>query len=116
MTTNYLADKRDLATLREGLRLGRKLGATAAFEKFRSVEVYPGPSVQSDEELDQYIRDTVHTSNALVGTCRMGPPLDPLAVVDSSLKVHASPCRPSKGAVRGGVSGRSVEERGRIGR
>lgn len=88
ITTNYLADKLDLETLREGLKLGRKIGSSAAFENYRQQEVYPGPEVQTDEQLDEYIRKTVHTSNALVGTCRIGAASDVEAVVDSNLKVH----------------------------
>ena len=53
--------------------------------------------MKSDGEIDSYIRNTLHTSNALVGTCRMGSPTDKHAVVDSNLKVRLSTLR-----VRGG--------------
>jgi len=84
---NYLKDSRDVATIREGLKLGRKLAHQQAFSKYIGEEVFPGREVQSDAELDNYIKSTVHTGNALVGTCRMGQPNDPLAVVDTELKV-----------------------------
>eukprot|EP00600_Ochromonadales_sp_CCMP1393_P010029 CAMPEP_0174955208 /NCGR_PEP_ID=MMETSP0004_2-20121128/857_1 /TAXON_ID=420556 /ORGANISM="Ochromonas sp., Strain CCMP1393" /LENGTH=560 /DNA_ID=CAMNT_0016203117 /DNA_START=206 /DNA_END=1888 /DNA_ORIENTATION=- len=88
--TGYFSDGdgNDIATMREGLKLSRKLAQTDAFKSYVGAEVYPGPSVQSDEQFDDYIRSTVHTSNALVGTCRIGKSDDPAAVVGADLKVH----------------------------
>jgi len=86
--TGYLRDERDLETIREGLKLGRKIAASPAFDQYRGQEVYPGAHVQSDADLDAYIRGSIHTSNALVGTCRMGVSSDSDAVVDEELKVH----------------------------
>ena len=69
----YLSDPADLATLRAGIKLGRELSASAAFERFGpNVETFPGADVRTDEQIDEYIRGTLHTSNALVGTCKMG--------------------------------------------
>jgi choline dehydrogenase len=45
--------------------------------------------VQSADALAAYIRESLHTANALVGTCRMGKPSDPEAVVDPSLRVRS---------------------------
>jgi len=83
----YLTDRRDLMTLREGLRLSRHIARQPAFEELLGAEVFPGPGVATDEQLDAYIASTVHTANALVGTCRMGRPDDPLAVCDPELRV-----------------------------
>jgi choline dehydrogenase-like flavoprotein len=77
----------DRATLREGMRLGRRLAKTAAFDQYRAEEVFPGEAVQTDAELDEYLDQSVHSANALVGTCRMGPNARD-AVVDSKLRVH----------------------------
>jgi hypothetical protein len=49
-----------------------------------------GPSVQSQDAVDAYIRESLHTANALVGTCRIGRPDDREAVVDPSLKVRTT--------------------------
>ncbi|GMI07569.1 hypothetical protein TrVE_jg1756 [Triparma verrucosa] len=81
----YLSDPADIATLREGIKLSRKLGAQ--FDEYVGEEIFPGKDVQSDAEIDQYIRDSVHTANALVGTCKMGSSADKTAVVTSDLKV-----------------------------
>lgn len=83
----HLSDERDVYTLREGIKLSRKLAEAPALSQYKAEEVYPGKHINTDSEIDNYIRNTVHTSNALVGTCRMGRKDDPHAVVDGELKV-----------------------------
>uniref|UniRef100_A0A7S1BHR9 Glucose-methanol-choline oxidoreductase N-terminal domain-containing protein n=2 Tax=Corethron hystrix TaxID=216773 RepID=A0A7S1BHR9_9STRA len=82
----YLTDPNDLITIREGIKLGRRLGNMAEWGDYKGEEVYPGPEVQTDEQIDEYIRNTVHSANALVGTCKMGA--DDMSVVGFDLKVH----------------------------
>mmetsp|Transcript_25610 Transcript_25610/g.59173 ORF Transcript_25610/g.59173 Transcript_25610/m.59173 type:complete len:372 (+) Transcript_25610:2-1117(+) len=84
---NYLTDKGDLATLREGLKLSRQLAQQAAFKPYLGKEVFPGADVKTDAALEAYIASSVHTANALVGTCRMGQATDPAAVCDPEMKV-----------------------------
>lgn len=48
--------------------------------------MFPGPQVQTDEEIDEYIKKTIHTANALTGTCKMGT--GPDAVVGPDLRVR----------------------------
>lgn len=81
----YLSNPADLATLREGIKLGRKLGQHNSWAGYKGEEVYPGKHVQSDDEIDDYIRNTLHTANALTGTCKMGTEND--AVVGPDLRV-----------------------------
>lgn len=81
----YLSNPDDLATLRDGIKLGRALGNRPEWSEYLGKEVYPGPSVQTDEEIDEYIKNNVHTSNALTGTCKMG--VGPDCVVGPDLKV-----------------------------
>eukprot|EP00542_Grammatophora_oceanica_P015409 CAMPEP_0194050408 /NCGR_PEP_ID=MMETSP0009_2-20130614/35105_1 /TAXON_ID=210454 /ORGANISM="Grammatophora oceanica, Strain CCMP 410" /LENGTH=585 /DNA_ID=CAMNT_0038697023 /DNA_START=155 /DNA_END=1912 /DNA_ORIENTATION=- len=81
----YLSDPTDLATLREGIKLGRALGRRKEWAEYLGEEVYPGPSVQTDDEIDEYIRNTLHSANAFTGTCKMGTGND--AVVGPDLKV-----------------------------
>ncbi|KAJ1403317.1 GMC oxidoreductase-domain-containing protein, partial [Ochromonadaceae sp. CCMP2298] len=87
--TGYFSDETaaDIATMREGVKLSRKLAQTDAFRQYIGEEVYPGKDVQSDAQIDEYIRSSVHTSNALVGTCRIGKAGDASAVVGPDLKV-----------------------------
>jgi choline dehydrogenase len=68
------------------LKLSRQLFAAPAFAPCRAVEVAPGPAVQSDDELTDYLRRTASTVHHPVGSCRMGS--DALAVVDPQLRVH----------------------------
>jgi choline dehydrogenase-like flavoprotein len=81
----YLSNPADLATLREGIKLGRDLGKRPEWGEFLGEEVFPGPDVQTDDEIDEYIKSTLHTANALTGTCKMGTGKD--AVVGLDLKV-----------------------------
>ena len=83
---NLLGDPRDLAPLLRGLRLSRRLFAAPAFAAYRAVEVAPGPDVQSDAALEDYVRRAASTVHHPVGTCRMGPGAD--CVVDPALRVH----------------------------
>lgn len=59
--TGYLSDTRDLKTIREGLKLSRKIAKTSSFAKYIGKEVFPGEHVQSDAELDHYIREVSYT-------------------------------------------------------
>jgi choline dehydrogenase-like flavoprotein len=86
----YLTDAegKDAATLRNGLRLTRQLAKTQAFQPYVDEEVFPGAGCQSDEELDAYVRSSLHSGNAVVGSCRMGMSAEDGAVVDEKLRVH----------------------------
>jgi choline dehydrogenase len=83
---NLLSDPEDLATLVRGLQLARRLAATSGFAKYNAVEVQPGPSVQDEEGLADYVRRASSTVHHPVSTCRMGS--DPGAVVDPQLRVR----------------------------
>ncbi|HEX4095490.1 MAG TPA: GMC oxidoreductase, partial [Caulobacteraceae bacterium] len=86
---NYLATDEDRRALREGTKMMREVAAQAALKPIAGAEVFPGSGVQSDAELDAWIRQTAETIYHPVGTCRMGRAGDPLAVVDAELKVQA---------------------------
>jgi choline dehydrogenase-like flavoprotein len=82
----YFSNPDDLATLREGIKISRQLGTRPEWAEYLGEEVFPGPTVQTDEEIDDYIKNTLHTANALVGTCKMGTGRD--AVVGPNLCVR----------------------------
>jgi choline dehydrogenase len=82
---NLLGDPEDLPPLLRGIALTRRLLAAPSFERYHGVEVAPGPGVQSEEAVTDYIRRAAHTVHHPVSTCRMGP--DGNSVVDAQLKV-----------------------------
>ena len=84
--TNYLQDPEDVKTLTNGIKLARELGGRPEWKEFLGEEVFPGKDIQSEQDLVQYQKNTIHTSNALVGTCKMGTGKD--AVVGPDLRVH----------------------------
>jgi choline dehydrogenase len=83
---NYLEHESDVQKLVLGVRIIRELFSTDLFDEFRGEEVAPGADVTSDEGLQAYVRKVADTNFHAVGTCKMGT--DPMAVVDSQLRVH----------------------------
>ena len=82
---NFLAEEEDRRCMVEGMKATRHLMAQGALDKFRGVELAPGPGVQSDADWLQFARDDGQTIYHASGTCRMGD--DPEAVVDARLRV-----------------------------
>ncbi|MGH8850335.1 MAG: GMC family oxidoreductase, partial [Casimicrobiaceae bacterium] len=86
---NYLSAPGDRETLLAGMRLARKLAATRALSPYVRAEYRPGDAAQSDADLIEFAKNTGGTIFHPAGTCRMGDiARDPLAVVDSELRVH----------------------------
>jgi choline dehydrogenase len=83
---NSLASEVDLRTLREGVKIARRLVAQPAFDAYRGEELNPGAKVVSDGDIDHFIRRSAITIYHPVGTAKMGN--DRLAVVDTQLKVR----------------------------
>ncbi len=85
---NYLAERRDLDTLVAGVKMGREIFAQSGLDPYRANEFQPGPAAKSDAELEQWIRAKCETIYHPVGTCRMGPDNDAMAVVDNRCRVR----------------------------
>ncbi|MCT8330603.1 choline dehydrogenase [Albidovulum sediminis] len=83
---NYLSREEDREGFRRCLRLTREIVAQPAFDRFRGEEIAPGQEVQSDDEIDAWVRETMESTYHPCGTCRMGE--DAMAVVDSTLNVR----------------------------
>jgi choline dehydrogenase len=88
---NYLSTPEDRQVAADSLRLTRRIAAMPALARYRPQEVKPGMQFQSDGELARLAGDIGTTIFHPVGTCKMGPASDPLAVVDSRLRVHGVP-------------------------
>jgi len=84
--TNALAEPEDVAALVAGVRLAREWAATEPLASATGTELFPGPGVQSDDDIEADLRRRVDLLYHPCGTCRMGT--DDQAVVDPELRVH----------------------------
>ncbi len=84
---NYMSQASDWRDFRKALRLTREIFAQAAMAVHVKTEIQPGQDLQSDAELDSFIRDHAESAYHPCGTCRMGRADDPLAVVDPECRV-----------------------------
>ena len=82
----YFTQEKELDALVRGVRLGREILAQPAMQAFHGGEESPGPAVQGEEQLRQWVREHVETVYHTAGTCPMGT--DAMAVVDAELRVH----------------------------
>ncbi|EPJ2808346.1 choline dehydrogenase [Pseudomonas putida] len=83
---NYLESEEDREGFRRCVRLTREIIAQPAMDRYRGEELAPGPQVQTDEEIDAFVRANMESTMHPCGSCRMGE--DDLAVVDSALRVR----------------------------
>ena len=81
-------DHHDERTLLAGMRMARRVAATQPMSRWIAREVFPGPDVQTDEDLSELARAAHHTVYHVSGTCRIGAAEDRAAVVDPQLRVH----------------------------
>ncbi|WP_432284534.1 choline dehydrogenase [Aminobacter sp. BA135] len=84
---NYMSHPDDWEDFRHCIRLTREIFGQAAFDPFRGKEISPGSHVQSDEQLDAFIREHSESAYHPCGTCRMGRADDPTSVVDPECRV-----------------------------
>ena len=84
---NYLSTDQDRREWVEAVRCARKIMSQPAFDPFNGGEISPGPSVETDQEIMDWVAADGETALHPSCTCKMGT--DPMAVVDpESLKVH----------------------------
>ncbi|MCX8569646.1 MULTISPECIES: choline dehydrogenase [Hyphomicrobiales] len=84
---NYMSHPDDWADFRHCIRLTREIFGQSAFDPFRGSEISPGSHVQSDKQLDDFIREHSESAYHPCGTCRMGRADDPTSVVDPECRV-----------------------------
>ena len=85
---NFLSIEKDRRVLRDGFKLAREMAMQKPLDPFRDIEVLPGADVQSDDEIDAYIRRTAVTARHPCATCRMGA--DDGAVLDETLRLRGT--------------------------
>ncbi|HEY2036039.1 MAG TPA: choline dehydrogenase [Steroidobacteraceae bacterium] len=84
---DYLSRPEDWEEMRACVRLTREIFAQPAFAPYRGREIQPGPGVQSEAQIDEFIRSHVESAYHPSCSCRMGRPDDPQAVVDPETRV-----------------------------
>jgi choline dehydrogenase len=85
---NYLAHELDQQVAIDGIRTLRPLLAAPQLQSCHQNEELPGASITDDAGCLEFAREAGLTAYHLCGTCRMGPPDDPTAVVDDQLRVR----------------------------
>ena len=84
---NYMSTEQDWVDFRTAVRLTREIFQQDAFKPFVKHEILPGASAQSDEDIDEFIREHAESAYHPCGTCRMGAATDKQAVVDPECRV-----------------------------
>ena len=87
ITFNYMSTEKDWIDFRRGIRLTREIFAQEAFRPFVKHEIQPGVALQTDAQIDGFIRAHAESAYHPCGTCKMGAVDDPLAVVDPQTNV-----------------------------
>ncbi|HXZ04820.1 MAG TPA: GMC oxidoreductase, partial [Ktedonobacteraceae bacterium] len=84
----YFSDPGDMPRLLKGVRVARQVAQTLAMRDLALRELYPGTGFETDADLEAAVLAEVESYHHPVGTCRMGPATDRIAVVDWQGKVH----------------------------
>ncbi|MBI5908092.1 MAG: choline dehydrogenase, partial [Burkholderiales bacterium] len=88
ITPNYLSTPQDRQVAADSLRVTRRIVSQRALARYQPEEFRPGAQFQSDEDLARLAGDIATTIFHPVGTTKMGRADDPMAVVDSHLRVR----------------------------
>ena len=83
---NYLSHQDDIEGFRACVRLTREIINQPALDEYRGEEIQPGLAIQTDEQIDSFVRSSVESAYHPSCSCKMGE--DAMAVVDSDTKVH----------------------------
>ena len=82
---NFLSEPADWETLRDGIEIVKNIASQKALDKFRGPEIQP-----RDEPVNDFIKRTAWTVHHPLGTCKMGPDGDDMAVVDTEMRVRGA--------------------------
>jgi choline dehydrogenase/4-pyridoxate dehydrogenase len=86
----FMSVDADWKSLRAGVKLAREVAAQKSMQPFIEREFFPGGDKNTDSDIDDHIRKTSITVHHPLGTCKMGPESDSMAVVDLDLKVRGA--------------------------
>ncbi len=85
---NLFKEKSDVERMVRGIRAARKIYNSEPLKSMIGEEISPGARLQSDAELEAFVRANGAITLHPVGTCKMGVDTDPMAVVDDQLRVR----------------------------
>jgi choline dehydrogenase len=85
---NYLSDPYDVDVLLKSIKIGRNLLSTSPLQPYLNGQTNPSNDLQTDDELLSWARNEGITVYHMIGTAKMGPKSDKLAVVNNKLKVR----------------------------
>lgn len=85
---NYFQNEEDRKAWRQCIRLTREIIKQSVMDDFRGDEIQPGVNINSDSEIDQWVKENVESAYHPAGTCKMGPIEDETSVVDKDCRVH----------------------------
>ena len=88
ITPNYLSTEEDRKVAADSLRVTRRIAAQPALARYKPEEWKPGAQYQTDDELARLAGDIATTIFHPVGTAKMGADSDPMAVLDSRMRVR----------------------------
>ncbi|MEP1869047.1 MAG: choline dehydrogenase [Paraglaciecola sp.] len=83
---NYLQHQDDIEGFRACVRLTREIIEQSAFDEYRDDEIQPGKEIQTDEQIDAFVRQSVESAYHPSCSCKMGE--DDMAVVNSHTQVR----------------------------
>lgn len=83
---NYMSTEQDWREFRAGIRITRKIMQQPALAPYVGKEISPGIAVQTDAEIDAFVREHAETAYHPCGSCAMG--VGEMAVVDAEGRVH----------------------------
>ena len=83
---NFLSAEYDRQVTLAGMKIVREIMDATPMASIRGTEIAPGPALQKDDELLNWVRETAETTYHPIGTCKMGT--DDSAVVDDQLRVR----------------------------
>ena len=85
---NYLSDPYDVDVLLKSIRIGKKFLSTSPLQPYLNGQANPSNDIQNDDELLSWARSEGITVYHMIGTAKMGPKSDKMAVVNNELQVR----------------------------
>ena len=82
---NYMSDPQDWKEFRSAVRLTREIFSQNALAEYAGKELSPGKNIQTDDEIDAFVRGAVESAYHPCGTCKMGS--DNMSVVDGNCRL-----------------------------